>query len=704
MELVFLILAILSLGIGLPSFFEWMRGKKYRHYYKVVWKKSSKLRPKEILGEFRPYYEYYYKRIEDDQICEAIENKQNVLIAGAPLSGKTRAAYEALRNLNKPCDILMPESKDIEPDAFRIPKRHMFKRLFSNRLRIVFLDDLHNLVDQKHFDHLIREVLKLQVPVIATCRSGVEQSKVVDKCSSKGIEVEMVFGDSVVEFEKVSEDVAKKVAKKVEKSWDEVDFDGNIGSVLFPLKAMKERYTDCTDFEKTMLCAMSTLYHFGVFYGEQVFPIEWIKRLTKEEELEGKEYEWNEWLEGLEKKEFIVIEKDEVRSEEVYLEKIVSPLYEETDIGFYKRLIELFEDVPDALVVLGNKAYEVGEDRLDIAQFIQVAIEAYQGALGHWTKEEHPLGFAYANNVLGVSFCQLAEIEEKKQNCKNATDAYRRALEIYTFDRLPEDYAITQNNLGNIYVRLAEVVDKAENCKLAIAAHQEALKVYVDDRFPMEYAMTQNNLGVAYFTLAEVVGKAENCKLAILAFMETLKLLTCDRYPADYAMTKNNLGNAYQRLADVERTAENCRLAVGEYQEALKVYTIDRFPMDYAKTKNNLGAAYQMLAEVDGKMENCKAAVELYEEALKVLTFDRFPIQYAGTKINQGIAYRKLAEEEEKGENCKRAINAYMEALKVYTEDELPLDFHRTVNNLRFAVDFCKDVLPEEMRKMLDEE
>ena len=90
--------------IALPSaiaigFYKWLR-KRHRireKYFKAI-AKSNDIMPRALLDD-RPYHEYYYQRPEDDGIRKALEAKQNVLIKGSPLAGKSRAAFEALKNL-----------------------------------------------------------------------------------------------------------------------------------------------------------------------------------------------------------------------------------------------------------------------------------------------------------------------------------------------------------------------------------------------------------------------------------------------------------------------------------------------------------------------------------------------------------------------------------------------------------------------------
>ena len=627
-----IIIAIL-LAILIPLIaFLYNRNRKIKAYYEIIWKKSSSLEPKEVLG-IRPFDKYYYQRPEDDSIGESLNNKENILIIGPPLSGKSRAAYQALVNLSKPHDVIIPKCTDINRENFIFPKHIKFWRP-----RVILFDDLHRLVEQQNFEHLFEIAMRNNVIILATCRSGMEYKKAKKKMLDKNMDLETIFANNI-ELKRVSEDIGRKIAHEVGRNWDEVRFDGTIGSILVPLIEMKRRFDECTEVEKTILRAIKNLYICGIYKKNQVFPLNWIRPLAKKDGLEGKDFEWSGWLENLENKELIVLAKDEVQAEEVYLEYLVKPKSEMSNLDVLKQTLVAFSGVTDVLLRLGNKAYAMGIVELEIAEYMKIAIKAYEEALKVYTLERFPMQYSGIKNNLGAAYKMLAEIEAKTENCKKAIAAFEEALKVYTLERFPTDYAMTQNNLGIAHRMLAEVEEKtkAENCKKAITACEEALKVYTLERFPMDYAMTQSNLGTAYGTLAEIEEKAENCKRAIEICKEALKVRTMERFPTQYALTQIILGNAYVTLAEVEEKAENCKEAIAACEEALKVYTLEHFPMQYSGIQNNLGNAYGRLAEVEERAENCKKAITAYKEALKVYTEEEFPELYKSVAHNLGM-------------------------------------------------------------------
>jgi tetratricopeptide (TPR) repeat protein len=553
-----------------------------KKHFKIIWKKSSALKPKALL-ELRPFHKAYHKRDEDDKILQTLSAQKSVLIVGPPLSGKTRAVHRALRKLNKPCDVLIARAVDIDVENFLFPRHLRFWRP-----KVLVIDDLHRFVELQNFEHLFRAANENNTPIVATCRSGFECDKAKAKIGERSLDFDTVFGENVFELGKVSQDEAQKVASDARVDWAKVRFDGTIGSVFMKLSTMETRFKNSSPEEKTFLRVLRKLYLAGVYEENQVFPLKWVKAVAKTDELEGSGPQWNEWMEKLQGKEFITRRKDAVQAEEVYLQDIVKPGAKVEKLDLFESMLAALTGLADALFRLGSRAYGIGETRLDKANYMKIAIAAYQEALKVYTLEDFPDQHAMTQRSLGSAYRILAEVESKADNCMRAIKAHKAALKFYSLKQFPVDYASIQNNLGNAYRTLGEVEAKAENCKLAIAAYQEALKVYTLERFPMQYGATQNNLGNAYVTLGEVEAKAENCKLAIGAYQEALKVRTLERFPMEYGATQNNLGTAYWTLAEEEAKAHNCGKAKTAFQEALKAYTKEELPLDYRMAQDNL--------------------------------------------------------------------------------------------------------------------
>jgi tetratricopeptide (TPR) repeat protein len=613
--------------------FNYWQNRRLEAYYKIIWKKSSELQPDEVMDirgkPVHGFREYYYERPADQIIRTKLMDSQSILIVGHPLAGKTRALYQALTTGPKPLDVIIPELTDVNPVDFQIPRR-----LTPWRRAVLLLDDLDKYLEKQNMTYLIQEFIRAGVVLAATCRAGFELQKV-----EHVLDREMVLFGELVPIPRVDREAASDIARQVGQELPP-SFDGNVGSILLRLDAMRDRYGQADAVEQGMLRALKRLYLAGVYREREVFSLARVQTVCRGlEGLEPRQYEWRRAGERLRDWGFVEL-RDEasLRAEEAYLETVVAVQFSPLDN--LRQMLSVFARDPEALFNIGNKSYELGLVDLQKAAYMSLAIAAYEAALAVYTREHSPMDYGMTQNNLGNAYRTLAEVEDKAANCRKAIAAYEAALTVYTRERFTMDYGMTQNNLGTAYGTLAEVEDKAANCRKAIAACEAALTVYTLERFPMDYGMTQNNLGTAYRTLAEMEDQSANCRKAIAACEAALTVYTRERFPMDYGMTQNNLGTAYRTLAEVEDKAANCRKAIAAYEAALTVYTRERFPMQYGMTQNNLGTAYRTLAEVEDKAANCRKAIAAFEESLEIYTPGEFPELYRRISINLEITRR----------------------------------------------------------------
>lgn len=92
--LIAIIVAVLTVLIPLVAFV-YNRKRKLNKYYVITCKRSSSLKPVEVLGirgkSEKGFNKYYYRRGVDRTIGGRIEKGENVLVIGDPLAGKSRA-------------------------------------------------------------------------------------------------------------------------------------------------------------------------------------------------------------------------------------------------------------------------------------------------------------------------------------------------------------------------------------------------------------------------------------------------------------------------------------------------------------------------------------------------------------------------------------------------------------------------------------
>ena len=640
--------------------------KEFKNYYSVIWKNSSKLKAKDLLGE-RPYEEYYHERSIDSFLARTLERKRNTLIIGPPLSGKTRAAYNSLKKLKKSPNVLVPRS--VNMSSFQLPKDYMFWKD-----KLIFIDDLQYYVEKQDSYHMLfRTAKEKNIPLVATCHSGREFKKVKNRLIEHNLDLDIIFGEDVFELEKISLDEGKKIAEKLQMKWDKVKFNGTIGSIFMRLSEMERRYDQCSNIEKTILLALRNLYLCGVYNDNSIFNIEWIKKLAGKYELEGKDFEWTGWLKSLEDKEFVkAARRNKIWAEDAYLEYIVKPETQSSNTDVFEEVIGVFSDEPQVLLMLGERVYDTGTVDVEISDYMKLSIKAFEKIIAKINKQEDELTYLKAQNYLGQSYWSLSRVENTLDNCRKSILFYNEVLKSLSPEQNPAEYAKIKNRIGNTFTAFAEVENKAENCKTAIDAYHDALRIFTLESDPQEYARVSNNLGGAYLILAEVTEPAVNYHKAARWFNESLKVRSLEDNPKNFATSKNNLANTYARLSEIEDTQGNLEKAIKCYEDVLKISTKEKNPLHYGLTLNNIGNAYSLLAVKKDKKLNSEKAVDAFEKALEARTIDKTPVLYANTMFNLGDAYLVLSEVEDKAENLDKAIESFIESLKVRTASDYP--------------------------------
>jgi tetratricopeptide (TPR) repeat protein len=402
---------------------------KPRSYYKVVWREPSKLKPSEVLGlRADPEYgfvERFYPRNDNthELIREKIEGekKENVLIIGTPLSGKTRAIYQALITLKKPYDVIIPKVTDIDPKDHLFPYRLNFLKLIfwklafwrkeKRRKTILLLDDLEKFTEKKNFTTLLQKFLDRNIVIVASCLSGPEYKKLQEEMGK----FSEIFKDPI-KVPKISKGEGKKVAEDLGKSLPK-RFDGNIGSIFLPLDAMRDRFRNCNDIEKGILRSIKHLYLAGIYREREIFSIDRVKLVSKEKKgIEREPFEWEELLKRSENKGFIEkINNDELQVEEAYLENVI-----ENDIpplSNFNDMIKIFSNDLEALFRIGTHAFFTRTMDNEKAKYVEISNQAWNKLL----KINPEDAVAWSNK--GLALGNLGRYEE-------ALECFDKALEI----------------------------------------------------------------------------------------------------------------------------------------------------------------------------------------------------------------------------------------------------------------------------------
>ncbi|MCG3226054.1 MAG: hypothetical protein H7645_03985 [Candidatus Heimdallarchaeota archaeon] len=398
---------------------------------------------------------------------------------------------------------------------------------------------------------------------------------------------------------------------------------------------------------------------------KEKIPKEWrIKAAYKTESFLGGRYLWKEWLGALNNDKLLAMENYELPVEEPYLREALgfgANLTPDIPANF-KKLVNLFKNVPDEIVKIGNAAFFIGNiDSLYSSQFWNIQSFIGDSSVTKW----------------------------RTKFIKIAIKSYIAALKKYTLKNSPILFAKTQNDLGNFYSCLAEIEKKVENYKFAIDSYKEALKVFSADLFVLEYSQVNHNLGLAFQTLAELEEKEVNSKFAIFSYKEAIKGRDLASYPFEYALTLVNQGVAYQTLSGIEANEFYSTFAIDSYNAALRTGTLDQMPTERAMIYSNIGVAYRLLAETQEKLINCKQALLVLNDALTIRNQAQFPFEYAISTTILGDIYSVLSFEVNKEENCNFAVSAYDKAIKVFIKKHEAF-YDNVIERKKTIVEFSK--------------
>lgn len=209
-----------------------------RKHFRVI-KEAKYITPKDVLDlRYKTYQPFYYRRKTDINIFEALNNQQSVLIIGNSLSGKTRAVLEALRREEfADYQVIVP---NLITDFIEFPLLESIPDIISsNRKQIVFLDDLHQYFQKQNANLFILNILRNEIPIIATCMTGPEYDIYLTNVESKIAEQ-----FQLIEIPKISQEEYQIQNLYAIEGAEVERFDGNIGSLFMQLQVMERRYKE----------------------------------------------------------------------------------------------------------------------------------------------------------------------------------------------------------------------------------------------------------------------------------------------------------------------------------------------------------------------------------------------------------------------------------------------------------------------------
>ncbi|MBK7214815.1 MAG: hypothetical protein IPH88_16305 [Bacteroidales bacterium] len=312
---------------------------------------KEKIPRQQILGWRESEYieSLFYHHEVYDQIRYSINNKDITLILGNPLSGKTRIVYDTLKE-NTNWNVLIPR-KDKSIEEYILPTH------LNNRL--VLFDDIDDYCHENNFalNKLMKYIVMSGIKCIITCRTGPEYDKF-----RRYIERNLFYKVAqnrfhIPRFDKNSPGVAEFLNNNITEFKSNIkNFDGNFGSIVLPLDAMRDRFQFLKDNEKdkavALLLGLKLHFHFLNYEGSKSeYDDAKIKMFCEKylsEELTM--YEWEEAKNDLESNETslnFIESTNHICIEEAYLDFLYDSNGNISDVVHdefnEKRLTALFE-------------------------------------------------------------------------------------------------------------------------------------------------------------------------------------------------------------------------------------------------------------------------------------------------------------------------------------------------------------------------
>ena len=142
----------------------------------LLYKPISRLKPSDINPSKHWYDHYFLERLAVNRAVDMLTLGQGVIFLGVPLIGKTRCAYEALKQMRGYHVLGLKIKTNQDVTEIKIPRSYL---LHKPKL-ILFLDDLQLYIENFSPLHLYQNLLtrSQSITILATCRLGEEYCKI----------------------------------------------------------------------------------------------------------------------------------------------------------------------------------------------------------------------------------------------------------------------------------------------------------------------------------------------------------------------------------------------------------------------------------------------------------------------------------------------------------------------------------------------
>ncbi len=663
------------------------------------------------------YTHDYIFRPFDKKLRGKISRRENVLLIGAPLSGKSRALIEAVKKTLPSYELIIPELNDFTYEDLRLTSGAR-----KSDKNVLLLDDVDEYAIKQNFASLLQEYARENIPIVATCRTG-QPLKIV----SRILETELALLGEIIEIPRIETCDAESICTTLGKTLPE-KFDGTLGRLFLDQDTISHAYDACDPNEKIFFSCARRLCDAGVIWNRGDLSLERIRTIAIHlEQVQLDEQGWKAMVAALAARGLLTTHGDFVRIDRLLFDRVLTDTFNslehitetagvfpnDFDVLFrvaVKLLAEARVSKPretflkqaiEILVRAMDTAprdktperhsmvqYNLGNAYLMLAPFeatalnLKMALEAFHTSLAARPMDRFSMQFASAEYGLGEAFRRLADHEQPVENLRLAIEAYNEALKVRSQEHFVIDYGLTRTGLGHAWLALAEFENRQQHADRAIEIFLSVLEIFDARKFPAQHARIQNILGQAYLSIAQTKDQSFYSRQAVQAHSDAVKIFTINHYPREFAETMHQRGDAYISLAESTDRGYNILMAIDSYKEALRVRKPDTHPVSYAATQNSLGEAYRMLAEMENLVDNCKMAVEAFDLALNYRNRNALPLPWAATKSSLGMVFRMLGESEQSADFLAAAERSFLDALTVHTKARYPKKFAALQNNL----------------------
>ena len=181
----------------------------------------------------------------------------------------------------------------------------------------------------------------------------------------------------------------------------------------------------------------------------------------------------------------------------------------------------------------GDASAAIGIQTEDL-EWLEQAIAAYHEVLSQWTRERVPLGWAAAQQSLGLALHSLGQINGDSTASEDAVEALCRSLEEWTEAKVLRRIVMAADNLDGVLQDLWLRALPPALLERVAAAYHKALVVLPRDSALHDWAWVQNYLGVTLTVLGERQGGTEFLEEAVAAHHAALEQIPRERVPLDF--------------------------------------------------------------------------------------------------------------------------------------------------------------------------